>query len=175
MQGITEARALEICDALALRENVKARELAQRWIAELPGSAAAQFALAEVLVRVEGNLARALFHLNRAEELTNYSSLGRAMASGAPEWHYLTISQLSYIHQLMGDQQASLDYLDKIESVYGQEVESFRGWPLIKMQKWEEARVSAESVLATSNDYRHPLGQFDQIALARFIYQYKKC
>lgn len=154
MLGITEARALAICDALALRENVKARELAQRWIAEQPDSAAAQFALAEVLVRVEGNLARALFHLNRAEALTNYTSLGRAMASGAPEWHYLTISQLSYIHQLMGNQQASLDYLDKIEAVYGQEVESFRGWPLIKMQKWDEARASAQSVLATSNDAR---------------------
>ncbi len=154
MLGITETRALEICDALALRENVRARELAQRWIAEQPGSAAAQFALAEVLVRVEGNLARALFHLNRAEELTNYSSLGRAVASGAPEWHYLTLSQLSYVHQLMGNQQASLDYLDKIEAVYGQEVESFRGWPLIKMQKWDEARASAESVLASSNDPR---------------------
>ncbi len=154
MLGITEARALEICDALALRENVRARELAQRWIAEQPGSAAAQFALAEVLVRVEGNLARALFHLNRAEELTNYSSLGRAVASGAPEWHYLTLSQLSYVHQLMGNQQASLDYLDKIETVYGQEVESFRGWPLIKMQQWDEARASAESVLASSNDPR---------------------
>jgi tetratricopeptide (TPR) repeat protein len=154
MLGITEARALEVCDALALRENVRAREVAQRWIAEQPGSAAAQFALAEVLVRVEGNLARALFHLNRAEELTNYSSLGRAVASGAPEWHYLTLSQLSYVHQLMGNQQASLDYLDKIEAVYGQEVESFRGWPLIKMQKWDEARASAESVLASSNDPR---------------------
>jgi len=154
MLGITEERALAICDALALRENVRARELAQRWIAEQPGSAAAQFALAEVLVRVEGNLARALFHLNRAEELTNYSSLGRAVASGAPEWHYLTLSQLSYVHQLMGNQQASLDYLDKIEAVYGQEVESFRGWPLIKMQKWDEARASAESVLASSNDPR---------------------
>ena len=154
MLGITEARALQICDALALRENVRARELAQRWIAEQPGSAAAQFALAEVLVRVEGNLARALFHLNRAEELTNYSSLGRAVASGAPEWHYLTLSQLSYVHQLMGNQQASLDYLDKIEAVYGQDVESFRGWPLIKMQKWDEARASAESVLANSNDPR---------------------
>lgn len=154
MLGITEERALAICDALALKENVKAREFAQRWIAEQPGSAAAQFALAEVLVRVEGNLARALFHLTRAEELTNYSSLGRAMASGGAEWHYLTLSQLSYVHQLMGNQQASLDYLDKIESVYGQEVESFRGWPLIKMQKWDEARESANKVLATSNDTR---------------------
>ncbi|MDO9319413.1 MAG: tetratricopeptide repeat protein [Gammaproteobacteria bacterium] len=154
MLGITEQRALAICDALTLKENVRARELAQSWIAEQPNSAAAQFALAEVLIRVEGNLARGLFHLARAEELTNYTSLGRAMADGGAEWHYLALSQLSYVHQLMGNQQASLDYLDKIEAVYGQEVESFRGWPLIKMQKWDEARASANLVLNTSNDVR---------------------
>jgi ribosomal protein S13 len=154
MLGITEQRALQICDALALKENVKARELAQRWIAEQPQSAAAQFALAEVLVNVEGNLARALFHLNRAEELTNYSSMGRAMAAGNAEWHFLTLSQLSYVNQLMGNQEASLLYLDKMEDVYGQEMESFRGWPLIKMQRWDEARASADSVLANSNDPR---------------------
>lgn len=154
MLGITEQRALQICDALALKENVKARELAQRWIAEQPGSAAAQFALAEVLVRVEGNLARALFHLNRAEALTDYASMGRAIAAGNAEWHYLALTQLSYIHQLMGNQEASLSYLDKIESVYGQEMESFRGWPLIKMQRWDEARESADKVLAASNDPR---------------------
>ncbi len=95
MLGITEQRALDICDALTLKENVRARELAQRWIAEQPNSAAAQFALAEVLIRVEGNLARGLFHLARAEELTNYTSLGRAMANGGAEWNYLALSQLS--------------------------------------------------------------------------------
>jgi len=154
MLGITEQRALQICDALALKENVKARELAQRWIAEQPGSAAAQFSLAEVLVRVEGNLARALFHLNRAEALTDYASMGRAIAAGNAEWHYLALSQLSYINQLMGNQEASLSYLDKMETIYGQEMESFRGWPLIKMQRWDEARESANKVLASSDDPR---------------------
>lgn len=154
MTGITETQALAICDSLTLGENVRARELAQQWIQAEPQSAGAQFALAEVLIQVEGNLARALFHLGRAEELTNYQSLGRALAAGNAEWHYLALSQLSYVHQLMGDQQASLDYLDKISLVYGQDVESFRGWPLIKMQAWERARESANKVLATSNDQR---------------------
>jgi hypothetical protein len=83
--GITESKALAVCDALALRQNVKARELAQQWIYEEPGSPAAQFALAEVLSQVEGNLPRALFHLKRAEELTNYTSLGRAIEMGNVE------------------------------------------------------------------------------------------
>ena len=115
---IGDARALEICDALQLNENVKARELAENWIRVEPNSPAAQFALAEILLTVEGNLPRAQFHLNRAEELTNYKSIETAFNSGQMQWHYLTLSQLSYVHQLMGDQLASLEYLDKISEVY---------------------------------------------------------
>lgn len=154
MSGITQEPALAICDALALGENVRARELAQQWVSDEPESPGAQFALAEVLFRVEGNLPRALFHLNIAESLTNYSSMGRAMASGNLEWHYLTLSQLSYAHQLIGDQEKSLEYLDQISAIYGQDTESFRGWPLIKMKRYDEARESAGKVLAASDNPR---------------------
>lgn len=154
MSGITQERALAICDALALGQHVRARELAQQWVTDEPDQPGAQFALAEVLFRVEGNLPRALFHLNIAESLTDYSSLGRAMASGNLEWHYLTLSQLSYAHQLIGDQEKSLQYLDRISTIYGQDTESFRGWPLIKMKRYDEARASAEKVLAASDNPR---------------------
>ena len=154
MSGISEESALAICDALALGENVRARELAQQWVSEEPEAPGAQFALAEVLFRVEGNLPRALFHLNIAESLTGYSSLGRAMASGNLEWHYLTLSQLSYAHQLIGDQEKSLAYLDQISAIYGQDTESFRGWPLIKMKRYDDARASAEKVLSSSDNPR---------------------
>jgi tetratricopeptide (TPR) repeat protein len=154
MSGITQERALAICDALALGQNVRARELAQQWVSDEPEQPGAQFALAEVLFRVEGNLPRALYHLNIAESLTNYGSLGRAMASGNLEWHYLTLSQLSYAHQLIGDQEKSLEYLDRISTIYGQDTESFRGWPLIKMKRYDEARASAEKVLAASANPR---------------------
>lgn len=154
MSGITDHNALGVCDALALGENVRARELAQAWVSEQPDSPAAQFALSEVLFRVEGNLPRALFHLNMAESLMNYTSLGRAIESGNLEWHYLTLSQLSYTHQLIGNQQESLRYLDLISQIYGQDVESFRGWPLIKLKRYDDARASAESVLANSDNAR---------------------
>ncbi|ALO45561.1 tetratricopeptide repeat protein [Pseudohongiella spirulinae] len=154
LSGISEPRALAVCDALALGQNVRARELAQQWISEQPDSPAAQYALAEVLFRVEGNLPRALFHLNQAEALTNYTSLGRALESGNLEWHYLTLSQLSYAHQLIGNQEKSLEYLDKISDIYGQDTESFRGWPLIKMKRYDEARASAERVLNSSDNPR---------------------
>ncbi len=151
---IQSPRALEICDALNLGENVKARELSENWLRNEPNNPAAQFAIAEVLFTVEGNLPRALFHLNRAEELTGYETLEEAFDAGNLQWHYLTLSQLSYVHQLMGDQLASLDYLDKINRIYGQDIESFRGWPLIKLKQYEAARASANSVLESSDDQR---------------------
>lgn len=154
LNGITHPTALSICDALALEKNVRARELAQQWLQEEPDSPGAQFAMAEILSQIEGNLPRALYHLNQAEQLTDYGSLGRALESGNLEWYYLTLTELSYLHQLIGDQEASLAYLDKLEQIFGQETESFRGWPLIKMKRFDEARASAEQVLNTSNNPR---------------------
>ncbi len=151
---IEDLRALSICDALSIDQNVKARELSEQWLRAEPESVAAQFSFAEVLFTVEGNMARALFHLNRAEELSGYQSLEQAISSGNAQWHYLTLSQLSYVHQLMGDQLQSLRYLDKINQVYGIDMESFRGWPLIKMKEFEAARESANRVLQSSSDKR---------------------
>ena len=149
---IENPRALEICDALALEENVRARELAEAWIRRQPDSPAAQFSYAEVLYAAEGNLARALFHLNRAEALTDYADINEAVEAGNFQWHYLTLSQLSNVHQLMGDQLRALEYLDKIEQIYGQDVESFRGWPLLKLKQYDAARASAMAVLENSEN-----------------------
>lgn len=154
LNGITDPAALSICDALALEQHVRARELAQQWLQEEPDSPGAQFAMAEILSQIEGNLPRALYHLNQAEQLTNYGSLGRALESGNLEWYYLTLTELSYLHQLIGNQEQSLAYLDQLEQIFGQETESFRGWPLIKLKRFDEARASAEQVLNSSNNPR---------------------
>lgn len=154
ISDINELRALAICDALNIGQNVKARELSEQWLRSEPNSPGAQFALAEVLLTIEGNMPRALYHLNRAEELTNYETPEEAFNSGNVQWHYLTLSQLSYVHQLMGDQLTSLDYLDKLNQIYGQDIESFRGWPLIKLKQYEAARASATLVLKTSDSER---------------------
>ena len=151
---VEDPQALAVCDALNLDLNVKARELSEQWVRSEPNSPAAQFALSEVLLTIEGNMPRALFHLNRAEELTNYNTIPEALESGNLQWHYLTLSQLSYVHQLMGDQLRSLEYLDRLEEVYGQDVESFRGWPLIKLKQYDAARGSANRVLQDSEDSR---------------------
>jgi len=154
LSDISELPALEICDALNLDLNVKARELSEQWVRTKPDSPAAQFALAEVLLTVEGNMPRALFHLSRAEELTGYETLETAFNSGYMPWHYLTLSQLSLVHQLMGEQIKSLEYLDKLNEIYGLDIEPLRGWPLIKLKQYDAARQSANRVLQTNDNER---------------------
>ena len=154
LSNISELPALEICDALNLDLNVKARELSEQWVRTKPDSPAAQFALAEVLLTVEGNMPRALFHLSRAEELTGYETLETAFNSGYMPWHYLTLSQLSFVHQLMGEQIKSLVYLDKLNEIYGLDIEPLRGWPLIKLKQYDAARQSANRVLQTNDNER---------------------
>ena len=154
LSDISELPALEICDALNLDLNVKARELSEQWVRTNPDAPAAQFALAEVLLTVEGNMPRALFHLSRAEELTGYETLETAFNSGYMPWHYLTLSQLSLVHQLMGEQIKSLEYLDKLNEIYGLDIEPLRGWPLIKLKQYDAARQSANRVLQTNDNER---------------------
>lgn len=154
LRDIQNPNALAICEALAQKENVRARELSELWLRAEPQSAAAQFALAEVLLSVEGNMPRAIYHLNQAEQFTNYRTLEEALDSGQLQWHYLVLNQLSYVHQLMGDQLKSLEYLEKIRTIYSQDIESFRGWPLIKLKDYEGARLSANAVLQKSDDPR---------------------
>ena len=154
LSDISELPALEVCDALNLDLNVKARELSEQWVRTKPDSPAAQFALAEVLLTVEGNMPRALFHLSRAEELTGYETLETAFNSGYMPWHYLTLSQLSLVHQLMGEQIKSLEYLDKLNEIYGLDIEPLRGWPLIKLKQYDAARQSANRVLQTNDNER---------------------
>lgn len=166
MSDISEPKALQICDALSLRQTVKARELAEAWVREEPELAAAQFAFSEVLFTIEGNMARALFHLNQAERLTGYTSLTEALGSGNFQWHYLTLSQLSYVHQLMGDQIKSLQYLDLINEIYGQDVESFKGWPLIKLKDFDGARASANKVLESDANDRAKARAWNTICAA---------
>ena len=153
LRTIVEPQALEICAALAAERNIRARDLAESWLREAPESAAAHYALAEVLLTVEGNAPRALFHLNRAEANSTITSVDAMLAAEpndqlSPLWHYLTLNQLSSVHQLIGNQEESLRYLDALETAYGVKLEPYKGWPLIKLRRFEEARQSALRVLA---------------------------
>ena len=161
LRTIVEPEALAVCSALDANLRIRARELAEQWLNSAPNSAAAHYTLAEVLLTVEGNVPRALFHLNQAETNSKIRSFDQMIEVSAeapfdakpetPLWHYLTLNQLASVHQLIGNQEDSLRYLDALAEAYGVDLESYKGWPLIKLGRFEEARQSALRVLAAEN------------------------
>ena len=158
LRSIVEPEALAVCSALAASQRIRARELAEQWLTSAPTSSAAHYTLAEVLLTVEGNVPRALFHLNQAEANSKIRSFDQMVEAGndlpvgsvpeTPLWHYLTLNQLSSVHQLIGNQEESLRYLDALAEAYGVDLEPYKGWPLIKLGRFEDARQSALRVLA---------------------------
>ncbi len=159
LRTIVETQALSVCAALNSKQNMRARELAEQWLRQDPLSAAAHYTLAEVLLSVEGNVTRALYHLNQAETNSIVRSLDDMLAANesqpenpptsSPFWHYLTLNQLSSVHQLIGNQEESLRYLDALSEAYDVDLEAYKGWPLIKLGRFEEAAKSARLVLAS--------------------------
>ena len=161
LRTIVEPQALAVCSALDANLRIRARELAEQWLTTAPDSAAAHYTLAEVLLSVEGNVPRALFHLNQAEAKSKIRSFDQMIEVSAeapldakpetPLWHYLTLNQLASVHQLIGNQEDSLRYLDALTEAYGVNLESYKGWPLIKLGRFEDARQSALRVLAAED------------------------
>lgn len=161
LRTIVEPEALAVCSALDANLHIRARELAEQWLSKEPDSAAAHYTLAEVLLTVEGNVPRALFHLNQAEDNSKIRSFDQMIEVSAeapidakpqtPLWHYLTLNQLSSIHQLIGNQEESLRYLDALAEAYGVDLEPYKGWPLIKLGRFDDARQSALRVLAAED------------------------
>ena len=161
LRTIVEPEALAVCSALDANLRIRARELAEQWLNSAPNSAAAHYTLAEVLLTVEGSVPRALFHLNQAETNSKIRSFDQMIEVSAeapfdakpetPLWHYLTLNQLASVHQLIGNQEDSLRYLDALAEAYGVDLESYKGWPLIKLGRFEEARQSALRVLAAED------------------------
>ena len=137
LRSIVEPEALAVCSALDASQRIRARELAEQWLTSAPTSSAAHYTLAEVLLTVEGNVLRALFHLNQAEANSKIRSFDQMVGAGtdlpegsAPEtplWHYLTLNQLSSVHQLIGNQEESLRYLDALAEAYGVDLEPYKG------------------------------------------------
>ena len=58
---VSDPKALAVCDAMNLDLNVKARELSEQWVRQEPNSPGAQFALAEILLTIEGNMPSRFF------------------------------------------------------------------------------------------------------------------
>lgn len=132
---------------------VRARELAESIVRGDPNSIQGQVLLGMVLHHGEGSLPRARFHLARSQSLFE-SRFGREVPTDDPlwYWHVLALQELALVSGEMERYGERLEYLDQLEQLYGYNVTASRGWPLMRLKRLEEARVTAYQALTDSSD-----------------------
>lgn len=122
---------------------IKARDLAEKLLTANPESFVGAWAMTRVHHDEEGNHARALAWVRRAQDL-----VGKRDA----EWGKKTVLEEYYLLAEMNENQAALDVLDRYEERYGAPLAALRIWPLFKLGRNQESRAIARR-LAASTDY----------------------
>jgi tetratricopeptide (TPR) repeat protein len=124
---------------------IKARTAAEAMLDADKGSFVATWAMALIQHNEEGNHARALFHVRRAE------ALFLAKYPRDPTWHKRILDEEHWILFEMNRNAEALAVLDKVDSLYGTTEPARRIWPLFKLGRADEARAIARK-LAESDD-----------------------
>ena len=139
---------------------VRAREIAEHIVKEDPESIGGHAVLGLVHHIAEGNLPIALYHLKLSRNLfeERWDPL-----IGDPEapWmlHAFTIGELAQVSGEMGRHEDKIRYLLEHDDLYSPPWPADRGWPLMRLRRYDEARAAVEEALA--------LGEPNQIAAAR--------
>lgn len=145
--------------ALDAERYIRAREISERILARDPDSIPGHAILGYVQHRSEGNLPVALYHLKRSRDLYE-ERYGLESGSESPwRWHNIAISELAFVSGEMGRHEDKVRYLEERDALYVPPWPADRGWPLMRLRRYEEARRAVEEAFA--------LGHAGQIASAR--------
>ncbi|MFN7973432.1 MAG: tetratricopeptide repeat protein [Acidobacteriota bacterium] len=156
-----DPRALEAFDLLtaAHGKEIRARELAEKILADHPDSFEAHYVVGAVLHRAEGDLPIALYHLKKARALFE-RLYGPKPGKDTPwAWHAMTLAELASVAGEMDLWQERIDVLIAHDAAYDPDRLADRGWAYMRLRQWDEARESVAAGLAS--------GSLDEQASAR--------
>ena len=131
------------------RRHIKAREQAEAILKERPRSFVAHLVLGFVHHYGEADFPRALYHLKLAEQLFERRFGHRGGADTSWRWHAQLLRELAWAHGDLEHHAKKLEYIAKYNSLYEPDMIAERAWPLMKLGRFEEARLSARLGLAT--------------------------
>ncbi|MGD8609109.1 MAG: hypothetical protein PVH21_17550 [Myxococcales bacterium] len=145
---------IALWDLIEGERYVKAREEAEKYLADHPDSYVAHLVLGLAQHYGEANFPKALFHEMRALELFEAREGPRPTQSQPWRWHAriliaLTSAQGDLEHY---DEQLALMY--RYNELYTPQLKAELAWPLMKKRMFDRARRAAEEGLATGDPYQ---------------------
>lgn len=135
-----------VLDDLDKEQLIKARTDAEKILEHHPDSFIATFAMARVQHDEEGNHARALYFIRRAEALL-------ARYGTPPVWDKKLLHEEYWIDHEMDRMEDALAVVDRYEKKYDDGDDTLRIWPLFKLGRMSEARALGRRLAASQNPY----------------------
>lgn len=135
-----------VLDELDKEQFIKARTDAEAILDKHPDSFIATFAMARIQHDEEGNHARALYFIRRAEALL------KKLGTPVP-WDKKLLREEYWILHEMDRMDEALAVIDRYEKKYDDTDETLRIWPLFKLGRMNEARELGRRLAASDNPY----------------------
>ena len=134
---------------LAKKKYIGARTLASSAVLQDSDSFRAHYLLGTALHLGDGNLPKALYHLNKSEKLFIDEHGVRPLLTGkAPILVYhRTLVELIYVHGEMDHHEKKIEYVDELKYRLSDDLSPLKAWPLLKMKRFEEAQKVAETAV----------------------------
>ena len=133
---------------------IKAREAAETLIASQPNSFVGHLALGYAHHYGEANFPKALFHENKALALFE-ETYGTVPNAELPwQWHARMLRELADTLGDMDRYQEQLAMMDRHDAHYVPRLRAERAWPLMKLRRFDEARLAAKEGLASGDPFQ---------------------
>lgn len=136
---------------------IGAREQAEAILKKRPKSFVAHFALGMTQHYAEANFPRSLFHLDEALKFYEARFGAKPDTSGPWRWHAKLLRELSSIHGNLEHHERRLGYIGRFNELYDPDMVSDRAWPLMKLGRYDEARLAADLGGATGRSGQRTL------------------
>jgi tetratricopeptide (TPR) repeat protein len=135
------------------------RKLADRAFRLDPSSFRAHYLLGVSHHQGEGNLPKALFHLETAEKLLIERHGERPPPESSVASPYAKILlHLVYVHGEMDHHVEKIHYVDALSERLGLDYSPLKSWPLLKLGRFEEARAIARQAASNPDAWYRAVG-----------------
>lgn len=148
-----DEKYMAAAQAVLARRYVDARTLGERLLVEDPTSFEAHAVLAQVHLMGEGNLARADYHNTLARELLE-KNFPPPLSEGAPiALHREILRTARQVAFEREDYLKALAEIDAYNTLYEPHVNQLKGWPLLKLGRYEEAQELVQNLRVDLDEY----------------------